>query len=815
MAFNVGGLIGSLNLDISNYERNLKRAKRSARLTSKAMRRQFDNIERRIRSTSNTTRQLGSSIKDLTRILSGIVIAQTFYKIITSAQKAAQAVSAFSQEMERARLSLTLMLKSQDRADSFISTMSEFAAVTDFTSEQVIGIARRFQAMGFEASVAKSMLETITDQVSLLGGGFDKIDRIAYAIGQIRNSSKLASTEVRQLVNASVPIGDYLKEAFDLDTITNIGEKNIKGVDAVKAILYGMEKRSKGASEALSTSLKGMLETISDNLLLFSDQAFKPLYNVFRFYVKGVRDFVQDTRKILTTSGIGGVFEAIIPKEIQMELKVVITSVWRLVTAFRYFLKAMKPVAATLAGSVLKSLALILPLLSKLVLGFAKVADYAMRTIPPLKHLITVLVGFLILNLVNKALVVFMGIMRAHSIVTFFTITIQKLAKAFSYLYLVMTKNPLAAVIILVTTALFALAVYSGKLDAILHSISKQFAILSGINPADILKPIDDEYNESAKEFEKNWREMTDGIAEGAEDAEDALKDFLLAFDEVFTIPKQLDDAGMNTPLAIDLKLPEAKTDELFSFTDKVKEQMEDPLGLKDFDLGDYITTYFSNAFGKLFSGMYKLGKWFMHDLPMWLVDKTIEGLKHFGNAIAEIGGLVYDYVILPIWNTLIKGIDKSKEKVSEFWEKLKKTFYDEEPTEVATDVLVTVVPGLNEAFEIVDWLKKKFEGKKPCEIVADLIITLSPIFTAIQIGRLIRDYLKDKTPKEAAIDIVVKLSPLLKLIGFGTKMIYDRVKKKLEEVKPKEVLTDILVKISTYFKLAAQGDYVKLIIKV
>lgn len=81
--------------------------------------------------------------------------------------------------------SYTTLLGSSEKAKNMLAEVSKIAIETPFNRLQISETTQKLLAFGFQAERVPQMLRDIADATSALGGGQEKFDRIALALGQI------------------------------------------------------------------------------------------------------------------------------------------------------------------------------------------------------------------------------------------------------------------------------------------------------------------------------------------------------------------------------------------------------------------------------------------------------------------------------------------------------------------------------------------------------------------------------------------------------------------------------------------------------
>jgi len=182
---------------------------------------------------------------------------------------AADAIVGFNGRLEQTHTAFTTLLGSSSAATDQIATLEKFARETPFNFEDVTKYSQRLLAMGFDAQSLIPTLTDVGDAVSALGAGADGLDRVTYAIGQIRNSSHLMTQDMRQLTDVGINAWGILANKIgvskqQVQDMTTAGL--IPGTEAAQDLLDGFEKLFGGAMDAQSKTLLGTLSNIKDTL---------------------------------------------------------------------------------------------------------------------------------------------------------------------------------------------------------------------------------------------------------------------------------------------------------------------------------------------------------------------------------------------------------------------------------------------------------------------------------------------------------------------------------------------------------------------
>lgn len=172
-------------------------------------------------------------------------------------------------QMEQTKIAFTTMLGSAEKADKFIRGLWDFAAKTPFEFEGLAQSSRQLLAFGFQAKEIVPMMTAIGDAVSALGGGALEIDRVTYALGQMRAKGKVSAEEMMQLAELGIPVWQMLADAIGTsipEAMDKVSKGAIDATTGINAILTGMGTKFKGSMEAQSQTLLGLWSTVKDNI---------------------------------------------------------------------------------------------------------------------------------------------------------------------------------------------------------------------------------------------------------------------------------------------------------------------------------------------------------------------------------------------------------------------------------------------------------------------------------------------------------------------------------------------------------------------
>ena len=150
--------------------------------------------------------------------------------------------------------------------------LMDLAKATPFGAQEVVSQAQQLIGYGFDPTTIAETMTTIGDAAAALGKGNAGLSGLALVLGQIKARPTLSGQDVNQISGWGIDARGMLADYFGVtkDEIAVMQEKSqIRGDEAVQAILQGMQKRYGGMMDKMATStFGGLMETIKDTLAI-------------------------------------------------------------------------------------------------------------------------------------------------------------------------------------------------------------------------------------------------------------------------------------------------------------------------------------------------------------------------------------------------------------------------------------------------------------------------------------------------------------------------------------------------------------------
>jgi len=170
-----------------------------------------------------------------------------------------------AREMRNADSTLTMaqsMALAGDKAESLMGWIEQLAIASPFDAESIGASFRQAMTYGFTADEAQKLTQVLVDMSAGMGLTSDKMGLVSYALGQINQADKLLMLDLRQLMNAGVPVNDILKTMGY--SLADVGKEAISSKDFIAAFNKTMGEDFAGAAQKQSTGWSGLMNSMSD-----------------------------------------------------------------------------------------------------------------------------------------------------------------------------------------------------------------------------------------------------------------------------------------------------------------------------------------------------------------------------------------------------------------------------------------------------------------------------------------------------------------------------------------------------------------------
>lgn len=484
--------------------------------------------------------------KDVGRIVQGIMISKAFYGGMNAIKNCTDAVINFSTQLEYAHMAYENMFGDTQLADEFINVLKDFAATTPFDFTESEAAAKRLLAYGIEYKNVMYVMKGIMSASSAQNNPAI-IESVSRAMGQIYTKGRLMNEEMRQLAEAGIPAYKILQEKLGLTQkqLQNLGDEAIPASVAINALIDGMNERFSGVVENSTKTLSGAVSNIKDNASILMSGVLDPIYQKVRTVVLAFGDWLSAIRNIYELQGLGGVFEKIIPKEAQTQVKALVANLMNLWTVIKLYLYDALVLCAQAARALLLVFNAFAPVLTLVLDVIGQLINHVLQNATAMRILTGALAAAATMWVIYKA--------KALSALVVAKVN-KILAASFSFLSKAMTfivAHPFWTTLMVVSALVIGLTGGFNKLSAAIQNLFSKMSALNGVDPSKLFVKENKKRENDISKFNERLDTTADRMtaigdasekaAKKAKKAADKLKKSmkdLLSFDEVFKLTK-------------------------------------------------------------------------------------------------------------------------------------------------------------------------------------------------------------------------------------------------------------------------------------
>ena len=218
----------------------------------------------KLSTAGGKTAQSMSAVEKAMQGLTGMVAGISFGML-------AKSILDTNREMESLRASLKSVTGSAQGAQAAFDSILKFAKDTPY---EVKGLTQTFimlQNMGIKPT--QKVMQSLTDQASLLGGSQEVLTSIALQLGQAHSKGKLQMEDMVVLMQRGVPVMRLLGEITGKNA-AELSEMSAKGtitIDMIDKLIIKMGEAAAGSNANAMETLNGKISSLSDAWHTFED----------------------------------------------------------------------------------------------------------------------------------------------------------------------------------------------------------------------------------------------------------------------------------------------------------------------------------------------------------------------------------------------------------------------------------------------------------------------------------------------------------------------------------------------------------------
>jgi len=530
-------LTARLNLNIQNFASNLNSAAGMMNQFARTMNGTINS------GMADPAKKAYTVFTDVKRIVQGILISQAFYQGMRAIKDATSATWEFASSLEYAQIAYSNLFGNTELATEFINVLKDFAAVTPFGFTEAEKAAKRLLAYGIEYKNVMYVMQGVLS-ASTMTGSAQTIESVSRALGQINTKGRLYNEEMRQLTEAGIPAYEILQEKLGLtqDQLKNLAKNAVPASVAINALVDGINERFGGVAQASNLTMQGLFANLKDNLLMISSEAIQPLFNRIKALLVPFVEFVTELRMIVDTQGLGGLFERLIPPEMQATIRMFIANLMNLWTVVKINLANAFKVFKIVLEAVIRVFNAFAPVVTAVLDVTARITQAILSNEKAVRFLTMALAACAAMWIIFKIQAVASAVVAG--VVNLISKAVLGLYKALTFV----VAHPFWALLIGLVGVVVGLSGGFNKLGDAVNGFFKKLTQFNGVDPDKLLLPSQKERAADLDKFNQKLSgtgDAMDSLADKTGKATKAAKG-LLSFDEVFKLnqPDEGTDAG-------------------------------------------------------------------------------------------------------------------------------------------------------------------------------------------------------------------------------------------------------------------------------
>src|SRR5205085_2994329 len=186
----------------------------------------------------------------------------------------------YDMAQENSKIAWTTLLGSAEKAKTMLTDIANFAKNTQFDSEGVDAMAKYLTNAGY---AGKELFDRLTE-VADISGAFnipaDSAKELTRQMSQVVQAGVAYTEDLNILQDRGVPIYKAIAEQLGVDVgaVKMMASKGKLTSDIYVAAFDKIAKSVKGASEAQSKTMSGMISTLKDDFSIVAGVLAKPLF---------------------------------------------------------------------------------------------------------------------------------------------------------------------------------------------------------------------------------------------------------------------------------------------------------------------------------------------------------------------------------------------------------------------------------------------------------------------------------------------------------------------------------------------------------
>ena len=297
--------MATLGLDTSEYEQNLKTAKKETQSAANSLGRSANTAGGGVASMANQFATASAKANILANMLTSLGT-----KAVSFAKNFVEMGVSYNAQIEKYTTGLTNMLGSAEAAQQAMENIQEDAAKTPFNVDSLVSANQYLISAGENAGYARKTIMALGDAVAATGGGSDELNRMAQNLQQIANTGKATAVDIKQFAYAGINVYGILADYTGKST-EEVQKMTISYDLLTQALQAASEEggRYYNSMDAQSQTMNGRVSTLKDNVSQLAGLMTGDLTSALGGVITKLNEMVlaaQDAYKLDGWSGLIG-----------------------------------------------------------------------------------------------------------------------------------------------------------------------------------------------------------------------------------------------------------------------------------------------------------------------------------------------------------------------------------------------------------------------------------------------------------------------------------------------------------------------------
>lgn len=217
-------------------------------------------------------------------------------------------------DLEMLRIQFEGLLGSAERANNEVNFLLKLGQTSILPTEDLMQVDRLLLAYGVTAdSLRQKLVQGMSDFGAATGVPTEKLQDMAYAIGQIQSIGKANAIDFRQMANAGLGTAAITKEiarqqGISVQQAQKLASEGKATADVVLPAVLAVMSKSAGAAEKARNSAHGLWVNLQDIAKTKIGLAFETLLQKVKPLLQWAQDFLQS----INFNAIGAAFENLV-----------------------------------------------------------------------------------------------------------------------------------------------------------------------------------------------------------------------------------------------------------------------------------------------------------------------------------------------------------------------------------------------------------------------------------------------------------------------------------------------------------------------